>query len=127
MSNSGSERLRILVADDEPVIADTLAKVLNLNGFRTAIAYSGFGAVERAVSEPFDLFLTDVMMPGMSGIEAYLSIRKVRPECRVILLSGDDQATKLLADARDCGHDLEIFAKPVHPLVILERLRQLSS
>lgn len=127
---NGSQRtrgiLKILVADDERPIADSLAKVLNLNGFSAIVAYSGFEAVTRAQSEPFDILLADVMMPGMTGIEAFLQIRKLRPKCRVMLLSGDEATTQLLSDARDCGHNFEIFAKPVHPLVIIERLRVLS-
>lgn len=126
MSNTGSRPLKILVVDDERIIADTLAKSISLYGFHTVVAYSGNEAIGHATSEHFDVLLTDVVMPGMNGIQLSEEICKISPLCKVILVSGNVATEHLLRKAHDCGTDFEIFAKPVHPLVIIERLRAIA-
>jgi CheY-like chemotaxis protein len=69
------------------------------------------------------VFLADVVMPGMSGIEAAIQISTMIPGCRVLLLSGQAATSDLLRDARVRGHDFEILLKPVHPNQLLDRLR----
>ncbi len=66
---------RVLVVDDEQVIADTLAKILDLNGYDASAVYTGTAAVESARSLRPDLIISDVIMPDMNGIEAAISIR----------------------------------------------------
>jgi CheY-like chemotaxis protein len=116
-------RPRVLIADDERVIADTLGLILNQSGFEAATAYNGSKAVELARSFHPDVFLGDVVMPGMSGIEAAIQICSMIPECRVLLLSGQAATSDLLRDARVRGHDFEILLKPIHPTQLLARLR----
>lgn len=116
----------MLIADDERIIADTLGLILNQNGFEAATVYGGQKAVETArVFQP-DVFLADVVMPGMSGIEAAIQISDIIPGCRVVLLSGQAATADLLRDARVRGHEFEILLKPVHPTQLLDRLRVAS-
>jgi hypothetical protein len=65
--------LRVLVVDDEKVIADTLVQILTQGGFTAAVAYSGEHAIHCARDDHFDVVLMDVMMPEMNGIEAIRS------------------------------------------------------
>jgi len=116
-------RTRVLIADDERIIADTLGLILNQNGFEAATVYSGQKAVETAVQFRPQVFLADVVMPGMSGIEAAIQISAILPGCRVLLLSGQAATSDLLRDARVRGHDFEILLKPVHPTQLIDRLR----
>lgn len=116
-------RTKILVADDEEVIADTLAVILDRNGFDAVPVYSGRKAVETAKRWLPHVFLADVVMPEMSGIEAAIQICSLIPACRVLLLSGQAATSDLLRDARSRGHDFEILAKPIHPLELLAHLR----
>lgn len=116
-------RPRVLVADDERIIADTLGLILKQNGFETATVYSGPKAVEVARTFHPDVFLGDVVMPGMSGIEAAIQICSMIPDCRVVLLSGQAATSDLLHDARVRGHAFEILLKPIHPTQLLARLR----
>lgn len=116
-------RRRVLVADDEHIIADTLGLILNRSGFEAATVYSGQKAVETAQSWPPDVFLTDVVMPGLSGIDAAIQICTMIPHCRVLLLSGQAATTDLLREARVRGHEFEILLKPVHPAQLLALLR----
>ena len=118
--------LRVLVVDDEKLIADTLVRILTKDGFTAAVAYSGDHAIQCAREGHFDVVLMDVMMPEMNGIEAWEEINKIHPECQMILLSGNMATEQLLWDALDRGMHFEIFIKPVHPHVIIERLNRLS-
>ncbi|MGA8163342.1 MAG: response regulator [Acidobacteriaceae bacterium] len=125
METAGSSRLqpRVLIADDERLIADTLGLILKQAGFDAEIVYSGQKAVEAARSRNPDVFLADVVMPGMTGIDAAIEICAMHPACRVLLLSGQAATADLLRDARVRGHHFEVLLKPVHPSQILARLR----
>ena len=120
-------RPRVLVADDEHMIADTLAIILNQAGFETATAYDGNEAVEKARTWNPDLLLSDVMMPEMNGIDAAIQICTMFPECRVLLFSGQASTAAMLSDARLKGHHFEILQKPVHPADLIARLRNLRT
>ena len=114
---------RVLVADDERLIADTLQMILTQNGYEVTAVYSGAKAIETAQEWAPDLFLGDVLMPDMNGIEAAIRIRAMHPKCRVVLLSGQAATADLTRDARVAGHKFEIILKPIHPVQLLERLR----
>lgn len=124
MSKAGqSTKPKVLVVDDERVIADTLAIILNQAGFDAAAVYTGTDAVERATNEKPDLVISDVIMPDMNGIEAAIRIRKILPGCKILLFSGQAATADLLEKARLQGHEFEILAKPVHPQDLLAKLR----
>jgi CheY-like chemotaxis protein len=114
---------KVLVVDDERVIADTLAIILNQHGFDAAAVYTGTAAVERAKMVRPDLVISDVIMPDMNGIETAIHIRKFLPECKILLFSGQAATADLLENARAQGHEFEILAKPVHPQDLLAKLK----
>ncbi len=116
-------KLKVLVADDERVIADTLAIILNQSGFQATAVYSGEKAVETAKSLRPDMLISDVIMTDMNGIDAAIKIRTMLPECKILLFSGQAATADLLDRARVQGHEFEILAKPVHPQDLLARLR----
>jgi len=66
---------KVLVADDEKVIANTLAVILNRSGFIARAVYSGENAIEMAESFLPDMLISDVFMTGITGIEAATEIR----------------------------------------------------
>ena len=113
---------RVLVVDDESIIADSLVIILNRSGYEAEAVYSGESAIESArVSSP-DALICDVILRGMTGIEAAVRITGMLPACRVILFSGQAVTSDLLERARALGHDFEIIPKPVHPQVLLDLL-----
>jgi DNA-binding response OmpR family regulator len=114
---------RVIVVDDEKVIANTLAIILNDSGFEARAAFSGEETVKLIESFPADLVIADVIMPGMSGIEAAIIVRDKLPNCKILLLSGQAATSDMLDAARAQGYDFEILAKPVHPTDLLEKLR----
>ena len=118
-----SPKLKVIVADDEHIIADTLALILNGSGYEARPVYSGESAVEVVGSFEADVLISDVVMTGMTGVEAAIEIRTLRPSCKVLLFSGQAATADLLHDARLQGHSFEIIAKPVHPAELLARLR----
>jgi CheY-like chemotaxis protein len=114
---------KVLVADDERVIADTLAIILNQSGFQATAVYSGEKAVETARTLEPDMLISDVIMTDMNGIDAAIKIRALLPACKILLFSGQAATADLLNRARVQGHEFEILAKPVHPQDLLARLR----
>jgi CheY-like chemotaxis protein len=113
----------VLVVDDERVIADTLATILNQNGFEASAVYTGTAAVDSARSSHPDLVISDVIMQDMNGIEAAIRIRQMLPACKILLFSGQAATADLLEKARAQGHQFEILAKPVHPQDLLAKLK----
>ena len=118
------DKPKVLVVDDERVIADTLAIILNQHGFEASAAYNGIEAVEQAHGLRPDLIICDVIMPQMDGIEAAILIREFLPSCKILLFSGQAATADLLESARARGHEFEILAKPVHPQDLLAKIRQ---
>jgi CheY-like chemotaxis protein len=116
-------RPRVLVADDERVIADTLVAILNLSGFEAQGVYSGEQAVEVAPEFKPEILISDVIMDRLSGIDAAIQIRELFPGIKIVLFSGHAATSDLLDQAHACGLEFEILAKPVHPEDLLARLR----
>ncbi len=117
-----SSKFRILVADDDSVIANTLSQILRLSGYETETVSSGEEAISTAAKRKPDILITDVVMGGISGVEAAIRILEFIPACLVILISGQANTTDHLARACRHGHQLEILPKPVHPKVLLQRI-----
>src|SRR6201991_1812565 len=105
---------RVLVADDEQVIANTLAIILNQAGFDAHAVFSGEKAIEALESFQPAMLISDVIMTGMTGIEAAIITRSRLPHCKILLFSGQAATADLLEKARAQGHEFEILAKPVH-------------
>ena len=114
----------VLVVDDERVIADTLSIILSKSGYKVLTAYDGRAALELARIAPPALLITDVVMPGMTGIELAIELVGVIPDCKVLLFSGQAATVDLLAKARDTGHEFTILTKPVHPTDMLRRVSE---
>lgn len=112
----------VLVADDERTIASTLVQILIASGFDARAVYSGENAVESAKALAPDVLITDVVMPGINGIEAAINIQSFAPGCRIILFSGQASTADLLERAEAKGYRFEILTKPVHPQVLLDQL-----
>ncbi|HSU18453.1 MAG TPA: response regulator [Acidobacteriaceae bacterium] len=122
-TNATNAKPRVLVADDEQVIANTLAIILNQAGFEARAVYSGEKAIEALDTFQPDMLISDVIMTGMTGIEAAIQTRERLPNCKVLLFSGQAATADLLERARAQGHEFEILAKPVHPTDLLAKLR----
>jgi DNA-binding response OmpR family regulator len=123
MSENNLHKPRVLVADDERVIADTLAMILNQSGFQAQVAYTGEKALEMAAEYKPEMLISDVIMAGLNGIDAAIKIREILPNIKILLFSGQAATADLLEKARERGYEFEILAKPVHPQDLLAKLR----
>jgi CheY-like chemotaxis protein len=112
----------VLVVDDERIIADTLSMILSKSGYEVLTAYDGASALELGAEAAPDLLITDVMMPGMTGIELTIAFVQAVPECKTLLFSGQAATMDMLEEARTAGHDFTVLSKPVHPTDMLRRV-----
>lgn len=119
-------KTKILVVDDEPVLADTLAIIFQRAGYEATAVYSCEAALALVEKMQPLLVVTDVVMPGMNGITLATKIRTSYPSCGVLLFSGNADTQGLLELARREGHDFEILAKPVSPPYMLAKVAELA-
>ena len=106
-------RRRVVVVDDEQVIANTLAIILNNAGFEARRAFSGEEAVELLETFSPDVLIVDVIMPGITGIEVAIIVRDKLPECKILLFSGQaaTSATSWMRPGRE-GTNLKSWLSP---------------
>jgi|SRR5665213_3175231 len=114
---------KIIVIDDEALIAETVVEILKSEGFDAISVSSGDSAVELAKTVRPAVVLSDVMMPGLNGIETGIKIREIVPNCKIILFSGQAATVNLLEDARKSGHVFDILAKPIKPDYLISVIR----
>jgi CheY-like chemotaxis protein len=116
----------VFVVDDEQVIASSLAAILKLHGYAATAFTSAREALAAAQSKAPDLLISDVLMPGLSGVDLAIQIRGECPECRILLFSGQATTQDLLKEARRQGNLFELLQKPVHPSALLESIESLT-
>jgi DNA-binding response OmpR family regulator len=116
--------MRVFIVDDEQCIADTLAVILRQSGYEASAFYNAQSALAAIESCRPELVISDVVMPGMSGVEMAVLIRERHPACKVLLFSGNATTMDMLEGVRRQGHDFELLAKPIHPADLLARIER---
>lgn len=124
-SNAIFHRPSVLVVDDESVIADTVTEILKHEGYAATAAYDSDGAIEAALITPPQLVISDVMMPGVNGIELGIAIRRIFPDCKIILASGHSASRDLILAALSAGDHFVFLEKPVFPHVLLKHVTEI--
>jgi DNA-binding response OmpR family regulator len=112
---------RILIVEDEPAIAFTLENDLEAEGYEIAVVADGVEAVRRALSEPFDLILLDVMLPNKDGFEVCRELRRGGLSTRIIMLTAKTQESEKILGL-DMGAD-DYVTKPFSPRELRARIR----
>ncbi|HEX3987642.1 MAG TPA: response regulator [Acidobacteriaceae bacterium] len=118
--------LRVLVVDDEPLIAQTVAAILNAHGFEARESTSAEDALRIARAFRPDIVLSDVLMPRMNGVDLGVRLSRELPDTRVLLFSGQAATSELMRRAEEQGYHFELFPKPIHPDELIARLRGLT-
>jgi len=113
---------RVFVVDDERVIADTLCAILRKYGHNALAFYDAESALTAAQEKEPEFVISDVVMPGMSGVDLGVQIRGRFPECGVLLFSGQAATVDMLEAARQNGHNFDLLTKPVHPKDLVAKL-----
>jgi DNA-binding NtrC family response regulator len=116
----------ILIVDDERNLADTLAAIMQVVGWRSRAAYCAGEALEilRTEEEPA-LMISDVVMPGANGVELAVQVRRLWPKVQILLVSGNAATQEIVNTARADGHAFELMAKPVPPKQLLMKVASL--
>ena len=96
---------RILVVDDEEHMRDLLAKVLEREGYQVAVCGDGTEALAVLEREPVDLVVTDVRMPGLTGMEALRAIKELNPEIVVIIMSAFGSIDQAVQAVKEGAYD----------------------
>ena len=81
-------RARLLIVDDDQLVRELHARVLNLAGYNVETAGDGIEALELLANEPFDLVLTDKHMPRLSGANIVLALRSAGSRIPIVMVSG---------------------------------------
>jgi hypothetical protein len=113
---------RVLLVEDEPAVRDLLLQALVRNGFEVIAAASAEEALPFA-RRPFELLLSDVSLPGMSGVQLAREVSRMAPTVRVLLMSG--YAREDFVTGNSGAEDWPFIGKPFTTRAIIERLRAL--
>ena len=115
-------QFKVLIADDEVLIADTLGLILRQGGYQSRVVYSGTAALRELLSFRPELLISDVIMPDMSGIDVAIRARELLPGCAVLLLSGQAFTADLMQKARAAGYSFDLLSKPLRPEELLNQV-----
>jgi DNA-binding response OmpR family regulator len=118
--------MRILIVDDEPLVAETLTLVFRRNGFDAVKANDADQALTLARQTPPDLVLCDIDMPGRDGISLMRDLSRELPDCPILVLTG---FYGLIARVRDLTRTMKqqvsIVTKPCQPVELLRHADEL--
>lgn len=114
--------MRVLVADDDPLMLRLLSGLLARDGYEMLLATNGTDALETLVHEPALVALVDWMMPGLSGPDVCRRARSQTPERHYIIMLTAREAPVDMVDALDAGAD-DYLVKPVQVDVLAARVR----
>ena len=119
---------RILLVDDNESFRTPLRSVLERAGYEVQVADEGRSALNLYQEQPFDLVITDLIMPGKEGLETIMELRQFQPGPKVIAMSGGGRmdASDYLPMAKRLGAT-ETLAKPFTADEILKLVRRVLS
>lgn len=117
----------VFVVDDEYVIATTLSLILQHHGYSATAFHDPQQLLEVARQQAPCIVISDVVMPGMNGVELAMQLRREHPECRVLLFSGQAATANFLESVPPHEKPFRVLAKPIHPDALLQELRALAA
>ncbi|MDD5021080.1 MAG: response regulator [Endomicrobiaceae bacterium] len=120
-----SKQMKILVVDDEDALRFSLASILELEGYEVKSASTGFEAIEIASKESFDILISDIRMPGITGTETFQRIRKIQPDIIGIMMTAY-ALNDLITQALNAGA-FACLSKPFEVEVVLSTITDVIS
>ncbi len=112
----------LLVADDDPGLRESLERALTREGYRVLVASDGHAALERLQAGGIDLVLTDLKMPGLTGIELLRAVKAIAPDVDVILLTAFGTIEEAVKAMKEGAYDF--VTKPFQRAQVLRLIRQ---
>lgn len=118
-----SDKAKILIVDDEPLIRDALAFKLTKDGYDVDTAEDGEKAIQKIESEEYQMIISDIMMPFISGFELVKILKERGTDAPVLMLTSLNSETAVLK-AFDLGAD-DFMTKPFSPNELSVRIKKL--
>ena len=120
--------IRVLLVDDDENVRYTLARVLRKAGYEVVEAEEGGEALECLNKQPVDVVVTDILMPGMEGIETIMKLREQAAALPIIAISGGGRVGlgEYLESAKLLGADYT-FEKPFDERELIARIEELAA
>jgi CheY-like chemotaxis protein len=124
--NGGKDVVRILVADDEVEIRESLRHELERVGYEVSTAANGAEALEIQRGQPVDLLITDIFMPELDGLETITALHRSAPELKIIAIASETgpEGRHYLRAARSFGA-ARTLTKPIRPFELLAAVKEL--
>ena len=116
------EPATLLIADDDPGLRESLERTLTREGYHVVLASDGNAALERLRGGGIDLVLTDLKMPGLTGIEVLRAAKAIAPDVDVILLTAFGTVEEAVRAMKDGAYDF--LTKPFQRAQVLRLIRQ---
>jgi DNA-binding NtrC family response regulator len=120
--NEAMKKIQILIIEDDPSVADALKIILEDDGYETVLAINARQGLEQAHLRQFDLTITDVQLPDMSGLDVLTVLRKRDAESPVIIITAHS-TTEVVTEAMARGA-FQVLPKPFLPSEILDLARR---
>lgn len=111
---------RILVVDDDRTVAEVVARYLERDGFEVEVIHDGRAALDRALADPPDLVVLDLMLPGLGGLEVCRRLRALAPVPVVMLTARGAESDRIVG--LELGAD-DYVSKPFSPRELTARVR----
>ncbi|MEE8397522.1 MAG: response regulator [Desulfobacterales bacterium] len=105
MADEAGRQIRVLIADDDEIIADILKELIDDDSRTVEICHNGFDAIEKIQKDPFDLIIVDLIMPRIGGLEVLKYAKKVDPETIVIIITGYASLETALEAIKEGAYD----------------------
>ena len=111
-----SMKQRVLVVDDDKLVADTLSLIFRANGFEAEACYSAAEGLERARTYDPELLLCDVTMPETTGLELAAKIDREIPSCKILMLTAySTNLAKVGEQSQTMSRPVNVMTKPCRP------------
>jgi DNA-binding NtrC family response regulator len=115
------EKIQVLIIDDDSSVAAALKVIMEDNGYEAVVAMNAHQGIEQADLRRFDLIITDVQLPDLSGLDVLKILRKKAPEMPVIIITAQS-TPEIVKQAMACGA-FQLLPKPFLPAEILNLAR----
>ena len=106
----GEELTKVLIVEDDPDFAESLVIALGIRSCAVDVARTGEDAIRMFQDNSYDIAFMDIKLPGKNGVESLQEIRGIRPDARVVMMTGFSEAT-LLEQPRRAGA-MQVLRKP---------------
>lgn len=113
-----SDRVSILVVDDEPSVGDALKLVLESNGYEVVLVTKGADGIDQARNRRFGFGVVDLFLTDISGFQVITDIRHLQPQIPILLITAHG-TPQVFAEAKKLGA-VGALSKPFHPADILK-------